>query len=365
MQRNCHKRIVIIFLIWFSLRKKTGRLRLKRSLRRRAKLKLPFPQTWGNMWSTSSRERFGREWNRCKVPCWGLAMYPWELVWCTKKVRERAPVWTPSWLPALQAQIGVWTNVDGMGYASQWVEVSNEAEGGGQRARDGGDGGERRHQPMDFDWADWRYQVAISSKTLSNMSSLSLKPSSKMSSPSSKTYSKMSLLWLNLLQRCLHHHQKLLLLYGGKLPFYFILFMYRLYNPLAVGNKRAVKESNEVKTDAEVKAIKEKCERMELDFEVMELCGMRTRGMFFSTWRMCGSYNRLLSTPMRTSLTIAFHQPINFPGKKKERGGSTWLAPPSPIRRLIWKNWREEARWMWRSKSASPSAPKTQVISQR
>ena len=43
--------------------------------------------------------------------------------------------------------------------------------------------------------------------------------------------------------------------------------MYRLYNPLAVGNKRAVKESNEVKTDAEVKAIKEKCERMELDFE--------------------------------------------------------------------------------------------------
>ena len=44
--------------------------------------------------------------------------------------------------------------------------------------------------------------------------------------------------------------------------------MYRLYNPLAVGNKRAVKESNEVKTDAEVKAIKEKCERMELDFEV-------------------------------------------------------------------------------------------------
>ena len=73
---------------------------------------------------------------------------------------------------------------------------------------------------------------------------------------------------MNLLQRCLHHHQKLLLLYGGKLPFYFILFMYRLYNPLAVGNKRAVKESNEVKTDAEVKAIKEKCERMELDFEV-------------------------------------------------------------------------------------------------
>ena len=99
--------------------------------------------------------------------------------------------------------------------------------------------------------------------------------------------------------------------------------MYRLYNPLAVGNKRAVKESNEVKTDAEVKAIKEKCERMELDFEVMELCGMRTRGMFFSTWRMCGSYNRLLSTPMRTSLTIEFHQPINFPGEKKERGGST------------------------------------------
>ena len=28
------------------------------------------------------------------------------------------------------------------------------------------------------------------------------------------------------------------------------------------------KESNEVKTEAEVKAIKEKCERMELDFEV-------------------------------------------------------------------------------------------------
>ena len=46
------------------------------------------------------------------------------------------------------------TNMDGMGYASQCVEVSNEAEGRGQRARDGGNGGERRHQPMDFDWAD-------------------------------------------------------------------------------------------------------------------------------------------------------------------------------------------------------------------
>ena len=41
--------------------------------------------------------------------------------------------------------------MDGMGYASQCVEVSNEAEGGGQRARDGGNGGERRHQPTDFD----------------------------------------------------------------------------------------------------------------------------------------------------------------------------------------------------------------------
>ena len=34
-----------------------------------------------------------------------------------------------------------------------------------------------------------------------------------------------------------------------------------------MGNKRAVKVSNEVKTYAEIIAIKEKCERMKLDFE--------------------------------------------------------------------------------------------------
>ena len=125
--------------------------------------------------------------NETGARCWGLAMYPWELMWSAKKVGDRAPFWAPPWLPALQAQIRPWTNVDGMGYASQCVEVSNEAKGGAERAREGGNGGERRHQPTDFDWADWWYKVAISSKTLSKMSSLSLKPSSKMSSPLSKT----------------------------------------------------------------------------------------------------------------------------------------------------------------------------------
>ena len=53
-----------------------------------------------------------------------------------------------------------------------------------------------------------------------------------------------------------------------------------------------------------------------------ELFGMGTKGLFFFS-SMCGGYSRIPSNPMRTSLTIAFHQPINFPGENMERGGST------------------------------------------